>query len=137
MMGRRLPVPRAYKGVCRFTFGDLCRADVFAADYHAVGARFHTVVLEGVPVLSTEVRRDRRRRGTSGDGCGLFWVGIVVSFGSARGWLARCATHSLLIVRSLGVRFCWGWTRQKHNEARRFITLVDVLYETRTRYALG
>lgn len=55
MMGRSLRVPRAYKGVCAFAFGDLCRADVFAADYHAVCAHYHTVVLEGVPTLSTEV----------------------------------------------------------------------------------
>jgi cell division protein ZapE len=55
MMGRSLRVPRAHDGACRFAFADLCKADVFAADFHAVCARFHTVVLEGVPTLSTEV----------------------------------------------------------------------------------
>ncbi len=79
MMGRTLQVPEAVDGVCRFQFGQLCQADVFAADYKAVAEHFHTVVLEGVPCLSAE----------------------------------------------------------KHNEARRFITLVDVLYETRTKLLLS
>lgn len=56
MMGRSLRVPRACNGACRFVFADLCQADVFAADYHAVCAHFHTLVLEGVPRLSTEAR---------------------------------------------------------------------------------
>jgi hypothetical protein len=33
MMGRSLVVPQSRHGVCRFDFQDLCRADVFAADY--------------------------------------------------------------------------------------------------------
>lgn len=33
MMGRRLSVPEARAGVCRFSFDQLCKADVFAADY--------------------------------------------------------------------------------------------------------
>lgn len=33
MMGRTLKVPRCANGVARFTFQDLCRSDVFVADY--------------------------------------------------------------------------------------------------------
>jgi hypothetical protein len=39
----------------RFTFSELCRADVFAADYQAICERFHTIVLEDVPRMSAEV----------------------------------------------------------------------------------
>jgi predicted ATPase len=68
MMGRSLRVPWAHRGVCRFHFADLCRADVFVADYHALCAHFHTLVLEGVPRMSTEVRRGDGKEEREGEG---------------------------------------------------------------------
>lgn len=69
MMGRALRVPRATSdGVCRFAFGELCQVDVFAADYHALCAHFHTLVLEGVPRLSTEASAVGGKRGRGGRG---------------------------------------------------------------------
>lgn len=79
--GRQLLVPQAIGGVCRFDYTDLCASDVGAADFAAVAATFHTVVLDNLPQLRTA----------------------------------------------------------RHNEAARFVTLVDELYEQRCRlgcYAL-
>ncbi|MEZ5931462.1 MAG: cell division protein ZapE [Alphaproteobacteria bacterium] len=70
---RRLPVPKAARGVAWFDFAELCEQPLGAGDYLALAERYHTLILEGVPAL----------------------------------------------------------TRAKHNEARRFMTLVDALYECR------
>lgn len=68
---RRLIVPKAARGVAWFNFAELCEQPLGAADYLALADRYHTIIVEGVPLL----------------------------------------------------------TRQMHNEARRFMTLVDALYE--------
>ncbi len=75
--GRTIDVPAAARGVARFGFDDLCRAALGPEDYLAIAARYHTVVIDGVPVMDEAMR----------------------------------------------------------NEARRFITLVDALYERKTRLA--
>jgi cell division protein ZapE len=59
--GRRLPVPRAARGVARFTFADLCAQPLAANDYLAVARAYHTVVLDGVPQLGAEARNEARR----------------------------------------------------------------------------
>jgi len=69
--GRPMHVPFALDDVCRFSFAELCGRPLGAEDYIALCARYHTVILSGVPRL----------------------------------------------------------TPLEHNEAKRFITLVDVLYE--------
>jgi cell division protein ZapE len=74
--GRKLHVAQAAKGVARFGFEDLCRANLGPSDYLAIADAFHTVLLDGVPLLGVS----------------------------------------------------------NHNEARRFITLIDNLYERRTRF---
>ena len=61
VMGRRLPVPLAARGVARFTFAGLCEAPLAANDYLAVARAYHSVVLDGVPRMGPE-RRDQARR---------------------------------------------------------------------------
>lgn len=73
--GRELKAPVTAKGVARFTFEELCARPLGAADYLAIAARFHTVILSGIPVLPPA----------------------------------------------------------KRNEAKRFVTLIDALYEARTK----
>jgi cell division protein ZapE len=76
--GRTLDVPRAAKGAAFMTFDALCGRPLGAADYLTLATHFHTLLLEGVPRFTPELR----------------------------------------------------------NEARRFITLVDALYEHRTLLAM-
>ncbi|MGE4247545.1 MAG: cell division protein ZapE [Parvibaculaceae bacterium] len=59
--GRRIVVPRAAMGVARFSFADLCEAPLGAGDYLSIAHAFHTIVLEGIPVLSPERRNAARR----------------------------------------------------------------------------
>lgn len=77
--GRAFPVQREAAGVARFTFSELCAQPLGPADYLAIAERFHTVLLEFVPVLSIE----------------------------------------------------------KRNEAKRFVTLIDALYEARTKLVMS
>lgn len=59
--GRRVPVPLASMGVARFSFADLCEQPLGALDYLHIAHAFHTIVLEGVPVLTPERRNAARR----------------------------------------------------------------------------
>ena len=59
--GREVVVPKAALGVARFSFDDLCGQPLGAADYLAIAARFHTVILSGVPFMPPERRNEARR----------------------------------------------------------------------------
>ncbi len=59
--GRILKIPAAARGVARFHFDDLCGAALGAGDYIAIAARYHTLVLDGVPVMGESMRNELRR----------------------------------------------------------------------------
>jgi cell division protein ZapE len=58
---RRLPVSQAAGGVARFTFKELCEKPLGPADYLALGRRFHSIVLDDVPLLTPDRRNEARR----------------------------------------------------------------------------
>ncbi|WP_333793740.1 cell division protein ZapE [Hyphomicrobium sp.] len=59
--GRQVPVPLASTGVARFTFDDLCGKPLGAPDYMHIARAFHTIVLEGIPVLRPDQRNEALR----------------------------------------------------------------------------
>ncbi len=59
--GRQLAVSEAHLGVAWFTFDELCRRPLGAADYLAIAHTYHTVILQGIPVLGREHRNEARR----------------------------------------------------------------------------
>ena len=59
--GRKLPVEREAAGVARFTFNELCARPLWAEDYRAVAATFHTVLLDEIPILSPAKRNEAAR----------------------------------------------------------------------------
>lgn len=61
VLGRKLKVEREVAGVARFTFAELCARALGAADYLAIAARFHTVLLDGVPELERDKRNEAKR----------------------------------------------------------------------------
>ena len=61
VLGRRLLVPQAAKGVARFSFTDLCLQPLAPADYLALAHQFHTILLDHVPQLSPRERDAARR----------------------------------------------------------------------------
>jgi cell division protein ZapE len=77
--GRRVEVRVQASGVARFSFEELCARPLGAADYLALARRYHTLLVDDVPLLTP----DRR------------------------------------------------------NEAARFVTLVDALYEARTKLVMS
>jgi cell division protein ZapE len=61
VLGRQVPVPQAARGVARFDFNDLCARPLAAADYLAVARKFHTLLLDHIPVLTPDMRNEARR----------------------------------------------------------------------------
>ena len=54
-------MPQAARGVARFSFADLCEAPLGAGDYQRIAETFHTLMVDGIPVIAAE-RRDVARR---------------------------------------------------------------------------
>jgi cell division protein ZapE len=60
-LGRHLDAPQAIDGVARFDFDALCRRPLGAADYLQIAQRFHTIILDRIPLLSESERNEARR----------------------------------------------------------------------------
>ena len=61
LKGRSIHVPRAFMGVARFTFRDLCEEPLAAADYLRIAREFHTIILDHVPVMTYDNRNAAKR----------------------------------------------------------------------------
>jgi cell division protein ZapE len=61
LKGRSVHVPRAFMGVARFSFHDLCEAPLAAADYLRIARDYHTIVLDHVPVMTYDNRNAAKR----------------------------------------------------------------------------
>ncbi len=61
LLGRHLDVPQAIDRVARFDFEALCRRPLGAADYLTLAQRFHTVVLDCIPVIDARERNEAKR----------------------------------------------------------------------------
>jgi len=61
LKGRTVHVPRAFMGVARFGFHDLCEAPLAAADYLRLGHEYHTVILDHIPVMNFDNRNAAKR----------------------------------------------------------------------------
>lgn len=59
--GHVLQVPEAAGGVAFCAFGDLCSKAYGASDYIALAQRFHTLIIEDIPVMSLERRNEAKR----------------------------------------------------------------------------
>lgn len=59
--GRKLDVSREAAGVARFTFEELCARPLGSIDYLTIAATFHTVILEGIPLLTPDRRNEAAR----------------------------------------------------------------------------
>ena len=77
--GRKLPVPQASMGVARFSFADLCEHPLGSLDYLALAHKFHTILIDGVPVLQPAQRDVARRFVNLIDTLYDSRVGLVVS----------------------------------------------------------
>ena len=61
LKARSVHVPRAFMGVARFSFHDLCEQPLGAADYLRIAHEYHTVILGHVPVMTYDNRNAAKR----------------------------------------------------------------------------
>jgi len=59
--GHIVRVPEAAMGVARFSFDDLCNKPLAASDYIKIAHEFHTVILDGIPVMDYAHRNEAKR----------------------------------------------------------------------------
>ena len=79
LLGRRLDVPQAAGGVARFDFDDLCRRPLGSADFLEIADKFHTVLIDRIPVMGPSERNEARRFITLVDALYDMRVKLVVS----------------------------------------------------------
>jgi len=61
LKGRAVHVPRAFMGVARFSFHDLCEEPLSAADYLRLAHEYHTIIIDQIPVMSYDNRNAAKR----------------------------------------------------------------------------
>jgi cell division protein ZapE len=59
--GHAVRVPRTAMGVARFSFADLCAQPLAAADYLKIAHEFHTLIIDGIPVMDERQRNEAKR----------------------------------------------------------------------------
>ena len=59
--GHPVRVPRAARGIARFSFDDLCAQPLGAADYLRIAHEFHTIILDRIPVMDFDRRNEAKR----------------------------------------------------------------------------
>jgi cell division protein ZapE len=59
--GRIIEVPQACGGFARFAFAELCERPLAAADYLQIARRYHTVMIERIPILNADKRNAAKR----------------------------------------------------------------------------
>ena len=61
VLGRDVVIQRTAGGLARATFAELCEQPLGPQDYLAIAGRFHTLFLDGVPLLTPDNRQAARR----------------------------------------------------------------------------
>jgi len=61
IQGRTIMFPKTAEGVALTDFASLCEAPLGPADFLAIAARFHTLIIHGIPVLGPERRNEAKR----------------------------------------------------------------------------
>lgn len=59
--GRLIPIPRFAAGCARFDYRDLCTKPLAAAEYLALGERYHTIFIDNVPIMDDTCRNETKR----------------------------------------------------------------------------
>ncbi len=61
LKGRRLEIPRAARGAAWFAYEDLCERPLGPADYLELAVQYHTVLVDGVPRFTEDMRNAAKR----------------------------------------------------------------------------
>ncbi|MEJ0022412.1 MAG: cell division protein ZapE [Alphaproteobacteria bacterium] len=61
VQGRRVEAPRTAAGCARFTFAELCEQPLGPADYLELAARFNTILIDDIPLLTPDRKESAAR----------------------------------------------------------------------------
>ena len=61
ILGREVTIQRTAGGLARATFAELCDRPLGSRDYLAIAARFHTLFIEDIPLLTPDRRQAANR----------------------------------------------------------------------------
>ena len=61
VQGHRVEVPRAARGVARFSFAQICEAPLGPAYYLKLAREFHTLIIDAIPVMHSDRRNAAKR----------------------------------------------------------------------------
>lgn len=61
VQGRDIQFPKTAEGVALTDFASLCERPLGPADFLAIAARFHTLIINGIPLLGPECRNEAKR----------------------------------------------------------------------------
>ena len=61
VLGRTIDIPQSRGNVARFSFADLCEAPLGARDFLAIARRYHTVLIDDIPVLRASQANEAKR----------------------------------------------------------------------------
>lgn len=100
VQGRKLVVPAAAQGVARFGFAALCRKPLGPADYLAIAQRYHTVIIDHVPVMGPEQPNECRRFIILIDTLYDHRVKLIASAEAEPGELVRGGAHAAEFERT-------------------------------------
>jgi cell division protein ZapE len=59
--GRVIRIAEAARGVARFSFAQLCEQPLGASDYLRIAHEFHTLIIDGIPVMDYPQRNEAKR----------------------------------------------------------------------------
>jgi len=99
--GRKLMVPRAAMGVARFAFAELCEQPLGTVDYLALAHKFHTILIDAIPVLAPAQRDVARRFVNLIDTLYDSRTGLVVSAAAEPGGLYPAGDVHFLFERTV------------------------------------
>ncbi len=113
--GRILEIPVQARHVARFGFDDLCAKPLGSADYLKIASTYHTMIIDGIPVLKQTMRNEARR----------FMTLIDILYESGTGLLCSAATSpgELCQVESLEFEFQRTISRLTEMQSAEYLNL--------------
>lgn len=99
--GRDVAIAAAARGVAMTDFSALCAKPLGAEDYLTLAGRYHTLILNGVPKLSEDLRNEAKRFMTLVDALYEHGVNLIMAADAAPNDLYRQGTHAFEFERAV------------------------------------
>lgn len=100
VQGRTFMVRNCAKGVASFQFSELCDQPLSAADYLALASSFHTLIIDGVPIMESQQRNEALRFMTLIDALYESKVQIFMGAAATPDLLCAAGDHAFAFQRT-------------------------------------